>query len=30
MHSKNILFQTIDWHQVPKTEHKGEEGVATW
>jgi len=30
MHSKNILFQTIDWDKVPKTEYKGEEGVATW
>lgn len=27
---KNILFQTIDWSSVPKTEHKGEIGTAFW
>ena len=26
----NILFQTIDWSVVPKTEHKGETGTAFW
>jgi hypothetical protein len=30
MNCKNIPFQTIDWVQVPKTEHKGESGVAYW
>ena len=25
-----ILFQTIDWSQVVKTEHKGETGKAFW
>ena len=24
----NILFQTIDWSAIPKTEHKGETGTA--
>lgn len=28
--SKNIPFQTIDWNLIPKTEHKGETGVAYW
>jgi hypothetical protein len=23
-------FETIDWDNVPKTEHPGEQGVATW
>jgi len=27
---KNILFQTIDWASIPKTEHKGESGSAFW
>lgn len=27
---KNIPFQTIDWKEVPKTEHKGEFGTAFW
>lgn len=27
---KNIPFQTIDWKSVPKTEHKGEKGMAFW
>lgn len=30
MSDKNIPFQTIDWSKIPKTEHKGEEGVAYW
>ena len=30
MNSKNISFQTIDWSQIPKTEYKGETGVAYW
>jgi len=30
MSNKNIPFQTIDWSQIPKTEHKGETGVAYW
>ena len=28
--TENIPFQTIDWRQVPKTEHAGETGVAYW
>ena len=30
MKNNNIPFQTIDWTNVPKTEHKGETGVAYW
>lgn len=30
MNNKNIPFQTIDWSSVPKTEHKGETGIAYW
>ena len=30
MSNQNISFQTIDWSNVPKTEHKGETGVAFW
>lgn len=30
MSNKNIPFQTIDWSDIPKTEHKGETGVAHW
>lgn len=26
----NIPFQTIDWNSIPKTEHKGEKGIAFW
>ena len=26
----NIPFQTIDWSTIPKTEHKGDKGVAYW
>jgi hypothetical protein len=27
---KNIPFQTIEWTDVPKVEHKGETGSAVW
>jgi len=30
MPDKNIPFQTIDWSKIPKTEHKGETGIAYW
>jgi len=30
MSALNIPFQLIDWSTVPKTEHKGEQGVAYW
>lgn len=30
MNSENILFQTINWDQIPKEEHKGDPGFATW
>ena len=30
MNKKNILFQTIDWTNIPKTEHKGDTGIAYW
>ena len=30
MHSENILFQTINWDQIQKEEHKGDPGFATW
>jgi hypothetical protein len=30
MNDKNISFQTIDWAKIPKTEHKGETGIAYW
>ncbi|MGB5918635.1 DHCW motif cupin fold protein [Arcobacter sp.] len=30
MNNKNIPFQTIDWSNIPKTEHKGESGTAYW
>ena len=30
MNIKNIPFQNIDWSNIPKTEHKGETGSATW
>ena len=30
MSNKNIPFQTIDWTAIPKTEHKGETGIAYW
>ena len=25
-----IPFQSIDWHAIPKTEHKGETGTSYW
>ncbi len=25
-----IPFQSIDWHAIPKTEHKGETGISYW
>lgn len=28
--AENIPFQTIDWDLIPKVEHAGETGVATW
>ncbi|WP_072682659.1 DHCW motif cupin fold protein [Arcobacter sp. LA11] len=28
--NKNIPFQTIDWSNISKTEHKGETGFAYW
>lgn len=30
MNAQNILFQSIDWTAIPKTEYKGETGVAFW
>ncbi len=27
MNKKNISFQTTDWSNIPKTEHKGETGT---
>lgn len=30
MNTQNIPFQSIDWSNIPKTEHKGETGIATW
>ncbi|MDD2887184.1 MAG: DHCW motif cupin fold protein [Aliarcobacter sp.] len=30
MNNKDIPFQTIDWSNIPKTEHKGETGLAYW
>ncbi len=28
--SRNIPYRTIDWSKIPRTEHKGETGVAWW
>ena len=28
--SASILFHTINWNEVPATEHKGETGMAYW
>jgi hypothetical protein len=28
--NNNIPFQLIDWTEIPKTEHKGETGIAYW
>lgn len=30
MDDKNIPFQTIDWSQIPRSEHTGETGIAYW
>jgi len=30
MTNSHIPFQTIDWTKIPKTEHKGETGIAYW
>jgi quercetin dioxygenase-like cupin family protein len=30
MSNSNIPFQTIDWKNITKTDHKGESGVAYW
>lgn len=30
MPTQNIPFQSIDWSNIPKTDHKGETGKATW
>ena len=30
MTDKNIPFQAIDWDEIPRTEHKGETGIAYW
>ena len=30
MSPNNIPFQTIDWSQIPKTEHKRDTGIAYW
>ena len=30
MNTENIPFQHIDWSNIPKTEHSGELGIATW
>jgi hypothetical protein len=30
MSNKNIPFHAINWSDIPKTEHKGETGIAHW
>lgn len=30
MNHKDIPFQAIDWSNIPRSEHKGETGVAYW
>ena len=30
MSNSNIPFQTIDWTEIPNTEHAGESGTAFW
>jgi hypothetical protein len=30
MDNENIPFQTRGWTLIPKTEHKGEKGLAFW
>jgi hypothetical protein len=29
-YNKSYPFQTIDWSYIPKTEHKGDTGMAFW
>lgn len=26
----NFVFQTINWDEIPQTDHPGEQGLATW
>lgn len=28
--NENIIFQTINWEEIPITKHKGEKGFALW
>lgn len=30
MNIQNVPFSTVDWSEVPATEHKGETGMASW
>lgn len=30
MQNQRIPFQTIDWKNIPSTEHQGETGIAYW
>ncbi|MDB4223641.1 DHCW motif cupin fold protein [Granulosicoccus sp.] len=30
MNKDDIPFQTIDWSNIPRSEHKGETGIAYW
>jgi quercetin dioxygenase-like cupin family protein len=30
MNVENIPFQAINWETIPRTEHKGETGIAWW
>ena len=30
MNPSNISFQSIDWSNIPQTEHQGKTGIATW
>ncbi len=30
MNKQGIPYQSIDWEKIPKTEHKGEAGMAYW
>ncbi len=30
MSTQNIPFQSIDWNSIPRTEHKGDTGIAYW
>ena len=29
-HTNNIPFQITDWSNIPKEEHRGEQGIACW